>query len=172
MRASLTRYRALIVVGVLALIFVAAVASGVADDVDPERVRAAIVAAGPWGVGLFVVMFVVGELIHIPHQQQMHAGRNSFEQMIGEHQVEHGCFIHNQQVTFQRMFVIAFKGHALIGLKFKQPVQRFGFLAGGFSQALGGAARGRGQQHAAIGLCAQLDDGAHGGGFAGARATG
>lgn len=61
-----SRFRPVIVIGALFLIFVAAAASGAFDNVDPETIRATITEAGAWGVGLFVLLFAVGELVHIP----------------------------------------------------------------------------------------------------------
>lgn len=60
------RYRAVIVMLVLAAVFVGAAVSGAFDDVDPETIRAAVQSAGVWGVVLFVVGFALGELVHIP----------------------------------------------------------------------------------------------------------
>ena len=116
MRASLIRYRAFIVVGILALIFVAALASGVADDVDPERVRAAIVAAGPWGVGLFVVMFVVGELIHIPGMVFVLAGVLTYGRSMGFLVALLGAVA---SVAFSFWLVRTFGGQALTHIRFK-----------------------------------------------------
>lgn len=40
--------------------------SGALADLDAEKIQSAVHAAGPWGVLLYVVVFAVGELIHIP----------------------------------------------------------------------------------------------------------
>ncbi len=53
----------------LVLLFGSAIAvslSGALDDVTVDSVRSTISEAGPWGVLLFLVIFVVGELVHIP----------------------------------------------------------------------------------------------------------
>ncbi|MCB9649898.1 MAG: TVP38/TMEM64 family protein [Deltaproteobacteria bacterium] len=103
-------------VGVLALIFVAALASGVADDVDPERVRAAIVAAGPWGVALFVAMFVVGELIHIPGMVFVLAGVLTYGRSMGFLVALLGAVA---SVAFSFWLVRTFGGQALTHIRFK-----------------------------------------------------
>lgn len=61
-----SRYRGLVVVAALFAVFVAAALSGAFADVDPEKIRIAVQEAGPWGVLLFVVLFALGELVHIP----------------------------------------------------------------------------------------------------------
>lgn len=58
--------RPLLVLALLLGLFVAARLTGLGDDVDAERVRAAVQAAGAWGLLLFVVVFAAGELVHIP----------------------------------------------------------------------------------------------------------
>jgi uncharacterized membrane protein YdjX (TVP38/TMEM64 family) len=116
MAQHLARYRALIVVAVLGLIFVAALLSGVADDVDPERVRTAIVDAGPWGVALFVAMFVVGELIHIPGMVFVLAGVLTYGRSLGFFVALLGAVA---SVAFSFWLVRTFGGQALAQLRFK-----------------------------------------------------
>lgn len=66
MRDFVTKYRAVLVMVALAAIAVGAAASGALDDVSPETVRTWVLAAGPWGIVLFLVAFAAGELVHIP----------------------------------------------------------------------------------------------------------
>ena len=54
----------------------------------------------------------------------------------------------------------------------QQPMDRFGRPIGGLAQALGGAARRRGQRVTLIEFLQQIDHGAHGRGLAGAGAAG
>lgn len=87
-----------------------------ADDVDPERVRAAIVAAGPWGVALFVAMFVVGELIHIPGMVFVLAGVLTYGRSMGFLVALLGAVA---SVAFSFWLVRTFGGQALTHIRFK-----------------------------------------------------
>ncbi len=40
--------------------------TGALDRIDVPGVRAAVLEAGVWGVGLFALVFALGELIHVP----------------------------------------------------------------------------------------------------------
>ena len=77
----------LIRIGILVLVTVAIFAalklSGALDDFDAERVRSTVESAGPWGVLLFVVLFAVGELIHIPGMVFVAAGIMAYGRPIG-----------------------------------------------------------------------------------------
>lgn len=54
------------VVTFLAALFVIDSVTGASDHVTIENLRARVADAGAWGVLLFVVVFVGGELIHVP----------------------------------------------------------------------------------------------------------
>ena len=60
----LLRVAALVVV-VVALLLVGR-SSGLASHGSVERVRALVVQAGPWGIALFVLVFSLGEMLHVP----------------------------------------------------------------------------------------------------------
>ena len=119
-RSFLARFRAPIVLGVLGAIFVAVVASGAVDDVDPERIRSAIVAAGPWGVLLFVVLFAIGELIHIPGMVFVVASVLAYGRSLG---FVVGLLGAVASVAFSFWLVRTFGGQALAQLRF-EVVQR------------------------------------------------
>lgn len=57
--------------------------SGQLDDLSAERVRALVQEAGPYGILLFVVAFVVGELIHLPGMVFVAAGILAFGRTTG-----------------------------------------------------------------------------------------
>ena len=57
----------LILLAVLLIgLYAAGRAAGLHEDLSTERVRALMQAAGVWGLALFVLLFAVGELLHIP----------------------------------------------------------------------------------------------------------
>lgn len=58
--------RAGLVTGALVAAGGAASATGVFDDLDPERIRTLVTACGVWGVLAFLLLFALGELAHIP----------------------------------------------------------------------------------------------------------
>ena len=91
--------------------------------------------------------------------------------MIGEDEVEHGGFIDDQQIPFERIFFVALELHAVSRFEFEQTVNGLGFTACGFSQALGGAPGGGGQNCSPIDSLAELQDRAHTGRFPCTRAT-
>ena len=71
-----------------------------------------------------------GELVHIAHQEQVHAWGQRLEQMVHEDQVEHRRLVHHQQIRVQRRIFVPFKGDALAGLKLKQAVDGLCLAAG------------------------------------------
>ncbi len=64
--STASRRRLLLVVAFLAGLYLLGERSGWINQVSAESVRETIRAAGPWGAALYVVLFSLGELIHIP----------------------------------------------------------------------------------------------------------
>ena len=58
--------RALALAALLALIYVGAEALGLTERLDLEGVRALLQRAGIWGVGVFLGLFALGELLQVP----------------------------------------------------------------------------------------------------------
>jgi uncharacterized membrane protein YdjX (TVP38/TMEM64 family) len=58
--------RIVLLVAVLVALYVVGKTSGVIDSVDVETVRRTVDEAGALGVVIFVVIFAVGELLHVP----------------------------------------------------------------------------------------------------------
>ena len=75
--------RIALLLAVTVAIFVALKTSGMLDDFDAERVRQTVLEAGAWGALLFVVLFVVGELIHIPGMVFVAAGILAYGRVVG-----------------------------------------------------------------------------------------
>ena len=71
-----------------------------------------------------------GQLVNIPHQDQAHAVRHSPQQCIHQEDIDHGAFIDNEHIPFQRILAVA--RIALRRLDFQQPVEGLGFYARGF----------------------------------------
>jgi len=75
------------------------------------------------------------------------AGGDGGEQCGGEPHIEHGGFVNNEEVGGEGVVFVGSKA-AFGGLKLEKPVESGGVAAGGFGEALGGAARGRGEVYA------------------------
>ena len=85
------------------------------------------------------------QLVNVADQQQAGLGRQGAEQVGHERDIHHGGFIHDQEITVER---IAFVPPKAAGgrLHFQQAVDGLGLDAGGFGQAFGGPAGGRAKQ--------------------------
>ena len=83
--------------------------------------------------------------------------------MVCQDEVQHGGLVHDQQVAGEGVLLVALEGEAGGGLELEQPVDRLGRTAGGFGEALSGAAGGRGKDCFGAGLLAEVDDGAYNG---------
>ncbi|MCP4908019.1 MAG: TVP38/TMEM64 family protein [bacterium] len=57
--------------------------AGWIDQVTPESVRESVRAAGPWGAGLYIVLFSLGELDHIPGIMFVAAGILAYGKLFG-----------------------------------------------------------------------------------------
>ncbi len=57
--------------------------TGVWDRLDTETVRSAIVAAGAWGVFAFILIFALGELMHVPGMVFVAAGMLAYGGTLG-----------------------------------------------------------------------------------------
>jgi uncharacterized membrane protein YdjX (TVP38/TMEM64 family) len=78
-----TKLRLLLLAVVLIGLFAAGKYTGVADDVDAERVRELMAAAGPWGFALYTAVFAAGEFMHIPGLVFIAAGILFWGQALG-----------------------------------------------------------------------------------------
>ena len=111
-------------------------------------------------------------MIDVAHQQQVRAGRNRLEQMVGQQQVEHGGFVHDDRIHVERVLLVALKAEAVARAELQQSVDGLGLPAGGFAQAFGRAAGGRGQHVASLGSLEQMDQRELAGCLARTRAAG
>ncbi len=73
-RALTPKLRLLLLVLVLAGLFVVGKATGAIDRIDVARVRAVVERAGALGMAAFVVLFALGELVHVPGMVFVAAG--------------------------------------------------------------------------------------------------
>lgn len=115
-----SRYRGLIVMVALLAIFVAAILSGAFKDVDPEQIRQTVVDAGPWGVLLFILLFTLGELVHIPGMVFIAGGVLAYGRTGGFAVGLLGA-VFSVAVSF--LLVRAFGGQALHKIKYKRVQQ-------------------------------------------------
>ena len=95
-----------------------------------------------------------GQLVHIPHQDQPAAQGQRFQQVVHEHDVHHGSFVHNDCVRFQGIVLIPSpEGISFsVGCVFQQPVDSERRLSGTFCQPFGRPSRGGRQEDLAPGL--------------------
>lgn len=80
-RQGLLRVAVLVLVTVG--IFLALNRSGTLEGFDAKRVQRKVEVAGVWGMLVFVVLFVLGELIHIPGMLFIAAGILAYGRMLG-----------------------------------------------------------------------------------------
>ena len=83
-------------------------------------------------------------------------GGHGLEQVVGEHRVQHGRLVDDEQIGVQRIRRVALEREAFGRLEFEQAVDGLGLVAGGLGQTFGGAARRRGQQRPMARLSAKL----------------
>ena len=112
-----------------------------------------------------------GQLVHVAHQHKGCTQRHGLEQVVEEQGVHHGCFVNHKQAAGEGVVLVTGKA-VFLGAVFEQAVDGARFAPRGFGHALGGAARGRGQQNAGANLAKKFDDGVDNGGFARAGAAG
>lgn len=65
-RRQNARRRVMLVVALLVAMLVVAKTSGAGEQLDRKRVRQMLLDAGVWSIPLFIVIFSVGELMHVP----------------------------------------------------------------------------------------------------------
>ena len=111
-----------------------------------------------------------GELIDIPHKEKVTVNRNRFEQAVGEDEVEHGGFVDDDHVGVYGVVFAA--GKPFVRFEFEEAMDRFRFTAGRFGEPFGGAAGGGGEDIGRFEGVEGVEQGAHGGRFAGAGAAG
>jgi hypothetical protein len=107
------------------------------------------------------------ELVHVADQQQVGAGRDRLDELVGQQQVEHGGLVDHHQVGLQRPVLV--EGGLAARAQLEQPVQGLGVHPGQLRQALGGPAGGRGQDHPGLLGLGQGDHGPDGEALAAAR---
>ena len=75
-----------------------------------------------------------GQLVHVPHQDQPAAQGQGLQQVVHEHDVHHGGFVHDHRIGFQGIVLIPSpEGIPLpVGSVFQQPVHGEGRLPGAF----------------------------------------
>ena len=142
-------------------------AVGVGDDVAPRRLAKDLGQAHHGYRPRFddvlqdVARTDAGQLIHIAHQQQVACRVDRFEQVVGQDQVQHGGFVHDDHIHFQGVLLVAPEAHPFLGLEFEQPVDGPGLAARRLGQTLGRPAGGRGQGVAQAFGFQEADDGPH-----------
>ena len=111
-----------------------------------------------------------GKLIHISHQNQCHGIGHRLQQIVHQHDINHGALVHDQHIALQRMrfiFLIPLRR-----LELQQPMNGLRLHAGGLGEPFGSPACGRRQKHLRPRLPKSRDDPQSRGGLAGARPTG
>ncbi|HJL15601.1 MAG TPA: VTT domain-containing protein [Sandaracinaceae bacterium LLY-WYZ-13_1] len=99
--------------------------TGIADEVDVASVRDLMQAAGVWGFLLFVVLFAVGELMHIPGIVFMGAASIAYGPVLGSVSAYTGALA---SVVVSFFVVRGLGGQQLANLRWKWARKVFGRL--------------------------------------------
>jgi hypothetical protein len=75
--------RLLILAVVLAALFGVGKLTGIVDRVNTESIRASVETAGPWGFLLFIAVFALGELVHVPGMVFVAAAILAYGRVVG-----------------------------------------------------------------------------------------
>ncbi len=114
-----------------------------------------------------------GQLVGVAHEQHVRLGRHRAQQRGREAHVEHGGFVHDEEIALQRVARVHGKAAAVLGaVELEQAVDRLGVHTRGLAQALGGAARGRGEEELRLFRLQNIRQRAQDGRLARARAAG
>ena len=111
-----------------------------------------------------------GQLVNVPDQDQSHGIRDGLQEVVHEQEVDHGTFVHDQHVAFQRILFISLV--AFRRLYFQKTVDCLCFQPGGFGKAFRRPSRGSRQQDLCAGFPEGGDDTEGRGGLAGPGAAG
>lgn len=109
--------------------------------------------------------------MHVAHEHDGRAERSRLEQVVSQHGIHHGRFVHHEQPAGQRVILVAGEP-VVLGRVFEQAVDRAGFPADGLGHALRRPARGRGQQNLGLVFRENLNDRVQDGGLARTGAAG
>ena len=91
-----------------------------------------------------------GELIWVPHQDQLAAQAQGLDQRFKQLDVHHGHLIHHHCVKGEGVLLVALKfifSALILEVHLQQPVDGLGLPAGDLAHPLGGPAGGGGQGH-------------------------
>ena len=77
-----------------------------------------------------------GQLVNVPNQDQGSRLRNRFEKVVHENQVDHRCFVDNDEFAIKGMIFILLEA-TLLHRIFEQSVKSLRLMAGGFRHSLG-----------------------------------
>ena len=106
-----TTWFRLIAVAVMFTAFLVAVrATGLADSFNAQSVREQVEAAGVWGIALYLVVFAVGEFVHIPGLVFVAAGILAYGRLWGFGVAYLGALV---SVSFSFLVVRLVGGRAL-----------------------------------------------------------
>src|SRR5690606_36751961 len=111
-----------------------------------------------------------GQLVDVADEQQVGAGGDGLDELVGQQQVQHGGLVDDDEVGVEG--VVAVEGGVAAGAQLQQPVDGGGLVAGQLGQALGGAAGGGGQDDLGAFGAGQQHDRADGEALAAAGAAG
>ena len=115
------------------------------------------------------------QLIGVADQNQAAVGRKRAQEREHQLQIDHGRFVDDHRVDFERLVLIVEKRHEscrLVKLRLKQPVDRRGFPSCHLGKALGRAAGRRRQLRFDFHRVKQRQNTGHDGRLARAGATG
>ena len=85
-----------------------------------------------------------GKLVDVAHQYKAHIRRQSFHQVVHQDDVYHGTLVHNERISFQRVFVIALV--TIFRVVFQKPVDGLCFHTCRLAHSFGGTSCRCGKQ--------------------------
>ena len=114
-----------------------------------------------------------GQLVGIAHHQDAAAVPQRRDEGLKQLDVHHAHLVEDDDIALEQILVVVDEAdHAAGVVHFEQAVDGGGLPAGQLAQPLGRTARGSAESHPLGLMFQQLQDGVHGGGLAGAGATG
>ena len=97
--------------------------------------------------------------------------RDSFQERVHQHHVDHGRFIDHEEIAVERTFFV-FAEASRLGVDLKKPMDRLGLVSCCLGHPFGRASGRRAQEEANIFRGENAQDGIHQGGLADTRAAG
>ena len=81
--SGISKYRLLLIASILVGLYFVGKQTGWVDQFNPESVRASVQGAGVWGLLIYLVVFSLGEFIHVPGIVFVGGGILAYGKLLG-----------------------------------------------------------------------------------------